>query len=150
MGLYLVQLSSEIKLRICTALGTTIYPNSPPSQTWSRIAEGTPILIIAPTRGRPVSGSDMGIGHGDQTWGSDTGIRRSRDLRTGGLGHLGRPGDVTAEAAVDAGNSVGQWWMILQIHMQRQGQRGWTRGMSATINGLGVACQNRRRSRHEG
>jgi len=32
----------------CT--GTTIYPNSPPNWTWSKIAERTPILIIAPTR----------------------------------------------------------------------------------------------------
>jgi len=70
-GLYLVQrLSSEIKLRIHTALGMTIYPNISPSWTWSRIAEGTPILIIALTGGRPVSGLDMGIGHGDWTWGS--------------------------------------------------------------------------------
>src|SRR5882724_1837904 len=74
-GLYLVQwLSSEIKLRIHTAPGMTIYPNISPSQTWSRIAEGTPILIIAPTKGRPVSGLDMGIGHGDWTWGLDMGI----------------------------------------------------------------------------
>jgi len=69
-GLYLVQqLSSEIKLRIRAALCMTIYPNISPSQTWSRITEGTPILIIAPTRGRPVSGSDMGIRHGDRTRG---------------------------------------------------------------------------------
>ena len=52
MGLYLVQqLYSEIKLRICTALGMTKYPNIPPSQAWSKIAEGTLILIIAQTGG---------------------------------------------------------------------------------------------------
>ena len=60
-------------------------------------------------------------------WGLGTGISRSRDFRPGGLGHLGWPGDVTAEAAVDAGESVGQWWMILHIHTQGQGQRGWDR-----------------------
>jgi len=65
-GLDLVQwLSSEIKMRINTAPGTRIYPNSPPSQTWSEIAKGTPILIMAPTGGRPVSGLDVRIGHGD-------------------------------------------------------------------------------------
>src|SRR5882724_2387076 len=60
------QLSSEIKLRIRTAPGTTIYPNISLSRTWSRIAKGTPILIIALTGRRPVSGSDTGIGHGDR------------------------------------------------------------------------------------
>src|SRR5882724_298319 len=61
-GLYLVQLlSSEIKLRIHTAPGMTIYPNISLSWTWSRIAEGTPILIIAKTSIR--------IGCEDQTQG---------------------------------------------------------------------------------
>src|SRR5882724_1115306 len=102
------RLSSEIKLRIRTAPGMTIYPNISPSWTWSRIAEETPILIIAPTGGRPVSGSDTGIG-------------RSRDLRMGGLGHLGWSGDVAAEVTVDTGDSVGQWWTTLHIHTQGQG-----------------------------
>ena len=66
-GLYLVQwLSSEIKLRTCTALGKTIYPNISLSWTWSRITKGTLILIIAPTGGGPVTGSDVRIRHGDQ------------------------------------------------------------------------------------
>ena len=30
-----------------------------------------------------------------------------------------------AEVEVDTGDSAGQWWMILQVHMQGQGQRGW-------------------------
>src|SRR5882724_1066963 len=102
-------LSSEIKLRIHTAPGMTIYPNISPSWTWSRITKGTPILIIAPTGGRQLSGSDMGIS-------------RSRDFRTGGLGHLGWSGDVTAEVTVDTGDSVGQWWMILHIHTQGRGK----------------------------
>ena len=55
------QLSSEIKLRICTAPSMTKYPNSPPSWAWSKITEGTLILIIVPTMGRPVSGLDMRI-----------------------------------------------------------------------------------------
>jgi len=33
--------------------------------------------------------------------------------------------DVTAEAEVDAGDSVGHWWMILHIQSQGQGQQGW-------------------------
>ena len=37
-----------------------------------------------------------------------------------GLRHLSRLGDVTAEVEVDAGDLVGQWWMILHIHTQ-----GW-------------------------
>ena len=53
------------------------------------------------------------------------GISRSHDLWMGGVGHLGWLGDVTAEVAVDAGESVGQWWTILHIHMQGQGKRGW-------------------------
>src|SRR5882724_3223507 len=106
-GLYLVQqLSSEIKLRIHTALGTTIYPTSPLHQTWSRIAKGTPILIIAPTGGRLVSGLDR----------LDMGISRSCDFGWEGLRHLGWSGDTTAEAEVDARDSVGQWWMVLHIH----------------------------------
>ena len=54
-------------------------------------------------------------------WGSDMEIARSHDLRMGGLGHLGWLGDVTAEAAEDAGDSVGHLWMILHIHTQAQG-----------------------------
>ena len=50
------------------------------------------------------------------------GIGRSHDLLMGGLGRLGQPGDVTAEAAVDAGDSVGQWWTIFHIHVQGQGR----------------------------
>src|SRR5882724_1209105 len=46
--------SSEIKLMICTAPGMTKYPNSPLSWAWSKIIEGTLILIIALTRGRLV------------------------------------------------------------------------------------------------
>jgi len=46
------QFSLEIKLRVHTALGMTIYPNSPKGQAWLKIAKGTPILIIAPTRGQ--------------------------------------------------------------------------------------------------
>src|SRR5882724_8965166 len=61
-------LSSEIKLRIHAALGTTIYPNRPLSWTWSEITKRTPILIIALTRGRLVSGSDMGIGRSCYLW----------------------------------------------------------------------------------
>jgi len=46
------------------------YISQHPSWAWSKIAKGTLILIIAPTRGRLVSGLDMRIGHGDQwvTW----------------------------------------------------------------------------------
>jgi len=65
-GLYLVQwLSSQLKLRIHTALGMTIYPNIPLSQAWEKITEGTLILIIALTGGILISGLDMRIRHGD-------------------------------------------------------------------------------------
>src|SRR5882724_6608385 len=95
-GLYLVQqLSSEIKLRICTALGKTIYPNSPPSRTRSEITKRTPILM-APTGGRPVSGSDMGIGRSCdlQTGGSWESRLVRRCNGRGGGGHRGLSGTV--------------------------------------------------------
>jgi len=37
-----------------------------------------------------------------------------------------------AEAAVDAGDSVGQWWTFLHIHAQGRGDEAETGGMSAT------------------
>jgi len=53
------------------------------------------------------------------------GILRSRDIRSGGLRHLSWLGDVMADAVVDTGDSVGQWWMILHIHTQGEGRQGW-------------------------
>src|SRR5882724_3143815 len=76
-GLYLVQqLSSEIKLRIHTAPGTTIYPNISPSWTWSRITERDP---------DPNNSSDQGktgvrIGCEDWTWGSAGHVTFGREV----------------------------------------------------------------------
>jgi len=53
-------------------------------------------------------------------------------IRQEGLGHLGWSGDVMAEAEVDIGDLVGQWWMILHIHTQGQGQHGWDGRRSTT------------------
>ena len=64
------------------------------------ITEGTPILIIALTWGRLVSGSEFE----DQTWGLSGHVTFGRE----GLRHLGWLGDMMAEAEVDAGDSVGQ------------------------------------------
>jgi len=70
------------------------------------------------------------------------GISRSRDLWTGGLRHLGWLGDVMAEAAVDTGESVGQQWTILHIHMQGQGRQDWDwRDVSHPSMGLGWHAQ---------
>jgi len=136
------KLSSDIKLRIHTALGMTIYPNIPPSQTWSKIAEGTPILIIAPTGGRLVSGLDCEDwtqgpeGHVTVVWES--------------LGHLSQLGDATAEVEVDAGDLVRQWWTILHIYTHGRDNVAGTEGGQPPINRLRVACLNRCRSQHEG
>jgi len=100
-GLSLVQqLSSEIKLEDLYCTRYNHISNIPPSWTWTKITERTPILIIALTGGRPVSGLDVE----DQTWGSEGHVTFGQD----GLRHLGQPGDVMAEVAVDAGDSVGQ------------------------------------------
>jgi len=56
----------------------------------------------------------------------------SCDLQTGGLGHLGRPGDVTAEAAVDTGDSVGSGGRSSTYTHKGRGDEAGTRGMSAT------------------
>ena len=32
---------------------------------------------------------------------------------------------MTAKVEVDTVDSAGQWWMILYIHTQGQGQQGW-------------------------
>ena len=68
MLLYLVQwLSSEIKLRICTALGMTKYPNSPLSQAWLKITKGSLILNITLVEWKGVQAQRLyvRIGHGD-------------------------------------------------------------------------------------
>jgi len=60
-------LSSEIKLRICTAPGMTKYPHALWVRQQSNITKETLNLTIAPTMGRPVSGATWGSArHGDQ------------------------------------------------------------------------------------
>jgi len=116
-GLYLVQQSSsEIKLRIHTALGMTIYPNIPLSQTWSKITKGTPILIIALTGGRPVSGSDMrirqeiGRSHDHQMGGSwASQLVRRCDSRGRG-GHWGLSGTVV-DNPLHTHTRAGMMWL---------------------------------------
>ena len=49
------------------------------------------------------------------------GIGRSCDLWTGGSQASWWSGDAMVEVEVDAGDSVGQQWMILHIHTQGQG-----------------------------
>jgi len=58
-------------------------------------------------------------------------------------------GDATAEA-VDAGGSVGHWWMILHICIQGWGDEAGTEGGKPTINGLGIMCPNRHWFWYEG
>jgi len=65
------------------------------------------------------------------------GIGRSRDLLMGGPGHLGQLGDVMAEVEVDAGDSVGQWWMILHIHIGAGIRRLELKGVNHTSMGSG-------------
>jgi len=54
----------EIKASVGHGLMGIDWENS--DRTWSEITKRTPILIIAPTGVRPVSGSDVRIRQGDQ------------------------------------------------------------------------------------
>jgi len=152
-GLYLVQwLCSEIKLRIHTAPGMTIYPN-PLSWAWSKIAKGTPILIIAPTGGRLV----IRTGNEDQTWGSVGHVT----IRWKGLRHLSHPCDFGLKVCHSWEMQwQRQWWMqgtwwdtsgqsSTYTHKGRDNEAGMEGGQTTT-NGLRVAYLNRCQSWNKG
>src|SRR5882724_2058462 len=105
----------------------TIYPNISPSWTWSRIATGTPILIIALTGGRPVSGSDVVI-------------RRSRDFQ---LGRSWASQLVRRCNGRGGGGCRGLSRTVVENPPYSHARAGMTRlgleGCQPPINGLGVA-----------